>query len=511
MATGRSVVVVGAGFSGLSAACHLAQRGFSVIVVDNQDSPGGRARVWEKEGFRFDLGPSWYWMPEVFEEFFGAFGKKVEDYYELKRLDPPYKVFFEDEEVDVPDSIKDIRLLFEQREKGSAEKLDQFLKQAEYKYKIGMSDYVKRPCVSIWEFLNPFDMPRLIMESFRLQMLTSQRSHVQSFFKDEVLIKLMEWPVLFLGGAPDKVPAMYSMMNHAAMIGGTWYPSGGMSSPAKGMATLARELGVNFLLSTEVKSITVNKNAKATHVVVASGRKIPADFVVAAADYHHVENSLLPPQYRNYSGSYWDSRVMSPSSLLFFLGVKCRVHGLQHHNLFFDEDLDCHAEEIYSRKDMRWPKKPLFYVCVTSLTDDNVAPVGCENIFVLIPIAPGLEDTEQIREKYFGIVMNRLEQRTKQNIRDSIVVKRSYALADFEKDYHSFKGNAYGLANILSQTAIFKPQLRNAKIRNMFYAGQLTVPGLYLNFTLYWRLTFDTRSGSSSFDHFGGNRSKPGG
>lgn len=467
----KKIVVIGSGFAGLAAASLLAQQGHQVTVIEKNDQPGGRARKWEKDGFVFDMGPSWYWMPDVFDEYFALFGKKTADYYDLKRLDPSYRVFFGEnsDQVDVPAQLADLENLFDQLEPGSSAGLRTFLDQAEYKYRVGMKDYVFRPSHSITEFIDF----RLIRESFRIQMLNSMSKHVRKYFSHSRLIKILEFPVLFLGATPQNTPAMYSMMNYADLALGTWYPMGGMHQIVQGMVALARELGVRFELDTEALKIEVEGN-KATKVLTNRG-EFEAEIVVANADYQHTDQVLLDKPYRNYSPKYWNSRTMSPSSLLFYLGVDKRIEGIKHHNLFFDEDFELHAHEIYT--DPKWPTKPLFYVCCPSKTDDSVAPEGKENLFVLIPIAPGLEDTEELRERYYDLVMERLERLIGQPVRPHVSLKRSYALKDFEQDYHSFKGNAYGLANTLRQTAFFKPKLRSKKVKNLYYTGQLTVPG----------------------------------
>jgi phytoene desaturase len=470
MNSGSHIIIIGAGFAGLSAACVLAKEGFKVTLLEKNDQPGGRARVWEQDGFKFDMGPSWYWMPDVFENFFAQFGKKPNDYYQLERLDPGYRIYYgPDDMMDVPADMNELEALFEQNEPGSGPGLKEFLKQAAYKYKVGMGEYVFRPSHSITEFIDL----NLIKKSMSMQLLSSMSKHVRRYFKSPKLIKLLEFPVLFLGATPQNTPAMYSMMNYADLALGTWYPQGGMNQIVKAMAGLAGELGVEIKLNTEVTKIEV-KDKLANSINTSKGI-FKADFVIAGADYEHVDQHLLDKQYQNYSEKYWDSRTMSPSSLLFYIGTNKKVEGIKHHNLFFDEDFELHAKEIYTTP--QWPTSPLFYVSCTSKTDKSVAPKGGENLFFLMPIAPGLHDDETIREKYFDLMLSRFKHITGQDIRDSIIVKRSYALNDFKADYHSFKGNAYGLANTLAQTAFFKPAMRAKHIKNMLYTGQLTVPG----------------------------------
>jgi phytoene desaturase len=466
----KHIIVIGSGFAGLSAACVLAREGYKVTILEKNKQPGGRAGVWQQDGFTFDMGPSWYWMPDVFESFFGLFGKKVSDFYELKRLDPGYRIYYgKDDLIDVPGTRLELSKLFETIEPGSSKQLDHFLKQAEYKYKVGMGEYVFRPSHSITEFID-FN---LIKKSLSMQLLSSMRKHVYQHFKNPKLRQLLEFPVLFLGATPQNTPAMYSMMNYADLVLGTWYPMGGMNEIVKAMVTLAESLGVEIKLDTEVTKIEVT-GRRVNNLQTSKGNLL-ADMVIAGADYHHVDQHLLDQPYRNYTSKYWDSRVMSPSSLLFYIGINKKIAAVQHHNLFFDEDFEQHAKDIYSSP--KWPDKPLFYVCCPSKTDASVAPEGCENLFFLMPVAPGLEDNETVRAQFFELMLSRFESITGQNIRDNIIVKRSYALNDFEADYHSFKGNAYGLANTLGQTAFFKPAMRNKHVENLLYTGQLTVPG----------------------------------
>jgi len=448
----------------------MAKEGHKVTVFEQNDAIGGRARVYSADGFTFDMGPSWYWMPDVFEHFFAQFGKQPSDYYELVQLDPGFQmVFGKDDVVTLPADYEALCIEFEKIEKGSSVKLKEFLEEARYKYEVGMQKMVYKPSFSWMEYANY----EVISGAARLQMFTSVSAHVRKYFKNKRLIALMEFPVLFLGAMADRIPALYSMMNYAALSLGTWYPMGGMTKIITGMANLAVELGVNIVTGAEIKRIEVIDNM--TTGLLSGNRIYNSDAVIATGDYHHIEQSLLGEAHRNYSEAYWDKKVFAPSSLIFYLGVNKRIKKLLHHNLFFDTSLDDHAAEIYEHPE--WPKEPLFYVCCPSKTDAAVAPDGMENLFILMPIAPGLMDTPEIREQYYATIMRRLEYLCGESIADHIVHKRSYCIDDFVKDYHAYKGNAYGLANTLRQTAVLKPTLRNKKISNLFYAGQLTVPG----------------------------------
>jgi phytoene desaturase len=466
----KRVAVIGAGFSGLAAATTLADKGFEVTVFEKNGLPGGRARKFEKNGFLFDMGPSWYWMPDVFEKYFNRFGKSASDYYQLQRLDPSYRVFFSGSDVwDVPAGEDALVRFFEKIEPGSGQRLTQFLAEGKYKYEVGINDLVYKPGLSVTELLDW----KLMTGALRLHVFQSVSAYVRKYFRDPRLIQLLEFPVLFLGAAPAKTPALYSLMNYADMALGTWYPRGGMYEIVKGMVKLAEEKGVQFRYHHEVKRFGFADNR--IENLEVNGETLAFDFVVASADYHHIEQHLLPASMRRYGETYWQSRVMAPSSLIFYLGVNKTIGRLLHHNLFFDQDFAQHAREIYDAP--AWPSAPLFYVCAPSKTDPTVAPAGHENIFILAPVAPGLEDGEQVREKYYGLIMDRLENLTGEPIRNHVVFKQSYAHQDFVRDYHAFKGNAYGLANTILQTANLKPGIENKKVKNLFYTGQLTVPG----------------------------------
>lgn len=463
----KSAIVIGSGFSSLSAASHLAANGLEVQILEKNEQTGGRARMMKAQGFVFDMGPSWYWMPEVFENFYRHFGHQASDFYELKRLDPSYRVVFGKEDyMDIPATAKELEDLFERTEKGSAVKLRKFLKDAAYNYHVAMTKVVHRPGFSLTELV----MPETVKKAGAF--VRNIRSQVRSMFKDHRLQQILEFPVLFLGAKPADTPEFYNFMNHADLSLGTWYPMGGMHEIVKAMQKIAEEQGVKISLNSAVDSFIIQNGA--VKGVRVGDKEIMADVVVSGADYHHTE-SLLPEANRQFNDKYWQQRTMAPSSLLFYLGVKGKVEHLLHHNLFFDESFDQHASEIYDQPE--WPENPLFYACVPSKTDPSVAPQGDENIFILIPIAPDLKDDEHIRDQWFEKVMKRLEAFCGQEIRSRITYKKSFCVNDFKEAYNSFKGNAYGMANTLFQTAYFRPGLRSKKLKNLYFTGQLTVPG----------------------------------
>lgn len=465
----KKITVIGSGFSGLAAATVLAKHGHEVTIFERHDQTGGRARVLREKGYNFDMGPSWYWMPDVFEDYFNLFGKKAADFYELKLLDPAFTIFFgKGDSLDIPASLEAIYELFEKEEKNGAAKLKKFLAEAELKYKLAMGSLVYLPAESITEYLNT----KVLRNMASLDIFRSFRSHAHKYFKSHRLLQLIEFPVLFLGGTATSIPALYSMMNYAAFNLSTWYPIGGFSKITDAMTQIAEELGITIHKNDGAKKIIVS-NDRADHLITHNHIQ-KFDALVASSDYHHTEQ-LLDEHYRNYDEKYWNRKTFAPSCLIFYVGVSKKIKGLNHHNLFFDEDLDRHAHDIYTEP--RWPEHPLFYICCTSKTDESTAPEGHENLFILMPLAAGIGDDEHTREDYFNLIIKRLEHVAGVQIAEHIEYKKSYCVNDFVADYSAYKGNAYGLANTLRQTAILRPSIKNKKLNNLFYTGHLTVPG----------------------------------
>lgn len=465
------VSVIGSGFSGLAAAAFAAKSGHEVTIYEKNDRVGGRARMFDAEGFRFDMGPSWYWMPDIFDRFFAHFGKSASDYYILKKLDPGFQIIFQGGDVlPVPGAREELYDVFEKIEPGSSRQLSIFLREAEEKYNVAMDGLVYRPAHSLLEFISP----QVLKNLFKTSLFSSVSTYVRRHFRDKRLIALLEFPALFLGAMPDKIPALYTLMNHAALTQGTYYPMGGMVEIVRAMEKLVRDLGVRIELNAEIAKIKVNGGA-ALGLEMIDGHFSAGDAFIAAADYHHVEQSLLDKPYRNYNKDYWDRKVFAPSCLIYYVGLNRKISGLLHHNLYFDTDFQQHAREIYQFP--QWPTDPLFYVCAPSKTDPYVAPEGMENLFILVPVATGLEDSEDARSRYFERIIRRIEAHTGEHIMTHIMYKKTYCVDNFKQDYHAFKGNAYGLANTLRQTAFLKPKMHNKRVHNLIYAGQLTVPG----------------------------------
>ena len=464
----KSISIIGSGFSSLSAACYLAKMGHNVEVFEKNDDFGGRARQFKEDGFTFDMGPSWYWMPDVFERFFKDFDFKVEDFYSLKKLNPAYNVYFgKNDFIAIPDSLDKIYQVFENEEKGSSKKLKKFISRAKDNYKIAVTDMLyKMPGLSPLELISLDTIKRLGY------FFSNIKKEVNKDFKNPKLRSILEFPVLFLGAESSNTPAFYNFMNYADFGLGTWQPTNGFFDVVNAMISVGKKLGVKYHNNSNIDEIITIKNY-ATGIRV-NDKIINSDIVLSGADYNHTEK-LLPKNLRQYSEKYWSKRVLAPSSLLFYLGFNKKLSNLAHHNLFFDTDFNLHSKEIY--KEPKWPSEPLFYANFTSITNEHTAPKGCENGFILIPLAPGLNDTQKLRDKYFDMVIDRIESITEQKIKESIIFKKSFCVNDFIDEYNSYKGNAYGLANTLLQTSFLRPKLKSKLVKNMYFTGQLSVPG----------------------------------
>jgi len=463
----KRIIVIGSGFSSLSAACYLAKQGYQVSIFEKNHTVGGRACQFKRSGFTFDMGPTWYWMPDVFERFFADFDVKPSDFYELQQLDPAYYVYFGKEDyISIGNSLEVILDTFEKEEPGSAEKLKKFISKAKENYNIAIRDLVYKPGISPLELINYTTLKKMG------QFARSIKQEVGKYFKNKRLVQILEFPVLFLGAQPSNTPSFYNFMNYADFGLGTWYPKKGMYSVVEAMAALASKLGVNILTDTTVNSIITEKN-QAVGINTNRG-KFDADIIVSGADYHHTEQ-LLKKAHRSYNERYWNKKVLSPSALIFYIGINKKLQNLAHHTLFFDVDFEAYAHAIYN--DPKWPEAPLFYASFPSMTDITAAPEGNEAGIFLIPLSPGLEDNDTLRALYFDKIITRFEHLTSQSIKNNIIFSESFCINDFIKKYNSYKGNAYGLANTLFQTAFFRPKLKSKKVKNLFFTGQLTVPG----------------------------------
>jgi phytoene desaturase len=504
---GQSVAVVGSGFGGLSAACYLADAGADVTVVEQNEQVGGRASVLERDGFRFDMGPSWYLMPDVFEDFFADFGREPSDYYELEHLDPHYRIFFKDnagrrpgrdapgldvdttgDTIDVTPDREQVKQVFDAYEPGAGDALDDYLEQSKENYEIGMEHFVREDRPRVRDWLDP----KLAEYARGLTLLGSMQDHVENYFDHPKLQQVMQYTLVFLGGSPTSTPALYNLMSHVDFNLGVHYPRGveglgadgerdfdtppsGMNAVAVAMADLARELGVEFLTDHPVTEI---KGRRGGFKVETDGEtsEVYADVVVSDADYAHTEQELLPEQKRQYDADYWESRTYAPSAFLLYLGVEGDVPELAHHTLVLPSDWQEHFDQIF--EDPEWPEDPAYYLCVPSETDDTVAPEGHSNLFALVPIAAGLEDTEEVRQKYRDLVLDDIAEHTDTDLRDRIVVEETFSVSEFSDRYNSYRGTALGLAHTLRQTALFRPPHRSGALDGLYFTGSFTTPGI---------------------------------
>lgn len=463
----KDIAIIGSGFSSLAAACYLAQAGHSATIYEKNNTIGGRARQLKKDGFTFDMGPTWYWMPDVFERFFNDFGKKPSDFYTLEKLNPAYQVYFgKNDSITIEDTLDKICVAFENEEPGSSVKLRKFMDQALDNYNIAIKDLVYRPGVSPLELVTVETVKKIG------QFFSTISKDVRKEFTNPKLISILEFPVLFLGAKPSKTPAFYSFMNYADFGLGTFHPKSGMYSVISGISKLATNLGVTIKTNQNVEKINVKDGA--ANSINVNGEEIKADVILSGADYHHTE-TLLEQPFRQYSEKYWSEKTFAPSALLFYVAFNKQLENVNHHTLFFDVDFEKHSKEIYDEP--QWPEEPLFYASFPSKTDKSVAPKEKEAGIFLIPLAPGIDDIPEIRDEYFDIIMSRFEKITNQEAKKYVIFKESFCINDFTADYNSYKGNAYGLANTLLQTAFLRPKLKSRKVKNLFFTGQLTVPG----------------------------------
>ncbi|MFC6974053.1 carotenoid 3,4-desaturase [Halomicroarcula sp. GCM10025709] len=470
--SGTTVTVVGGGFGGLSAACYLADAGADVRVLEKNDHVGGRASRLEADGFRFDMGPSWYLMPDVFERFFAYFGREPSDFYELERLDPHYRIFFKDgDQLDVTGDHEEMRELFESYEPGAGEAFEDYLATSERHYETAMNKFVYEDRSRLRDWI---DLDVMTAAPVGLQLIGSMQGHVEDYFEHPKLQQIMQYTLVFLGGSPKNTPALYNMMSHVDFNLGVYYPEGGIYSVVDGLVELGTELGVTYEPGAEVDEITRRKDGFL--VQTTDGDVSHPDRVVVNADYAHAERELLPDHERQYDDDYWDDRTYAPSAFLMYMGVEGDVEPLKHHTLVLPTDWEPHFDDIFEEPD--WPDDPAYYLCVPSKTDDTVAPEGHSNLFVLVPIAPGLHDGDEIREEYREKILADIADNTGVDLRDRIVYEKQFAVSDFGERYNATEGTALGLAHTLRQTALLRPNNRSSAVDGLYFTGSFTTPGI---------------------------------
>ncbi|RQG96610.1 phytoene desaturase family protein [Natrarchaeobius chitinivorans] len=500
---GESVVVVGAGVGGLSTACYLADAGAEVRVVEKNDQLGGRASRLERDGFRFDMGPSWYLMPDVFERFFADFDRTPSDYYELTQLDPHYRIFFKEgaeqsvadgsgttrsgetgssetahpsadarvpgDRVDITPDLERTKAVFEEYEEGAGESLERYLETSRKNYEVGMKHFVYEDRTRVRDYLD-LDVAR---QARGLSLLGSMQGHVEDYFEHPKLQQIMQYTLVFLGGSPTNTPALYNLMSHVDFNLGVWYPQGGIGRVIDAFEELGRELGVEYETG---RPVTAIKGREGAFLVETTDGPLRTDLVVSNADYAHTEMDLLTPERRGYDAEYWESRTYAPSAFLLYLGVEGDVDELAHHTLVLPAEWTDHFDRIF--EDPEWPEDPAYYVCVPSKTDDSVAPEGHSALFVLVPIAPGLDDPPEIRAEFRETILADLAENAETDLRDRIVFEERFCVDDFASRYNSFQGTALGLAHTLRQTSLFRPPHRSSEVEGLYFVGGDTTPGI---------------------------------
>ncbi len=474
MNTKKSVIVIGAGIGGLATACMLGKKGYTVTLIEKNEKVGGRANIYTEQGFTFDMGPSWYMMPDIFEHFFKLVGEDIKEHLTLKRLSPSYRIFLKSKKkhYDFYSDLEKTVATFETIESGSGDVLRGYMETTKYQYEIARDEFMFKNYDSIFDFFNK----RVMTEGRKLPLFSKVEKIINGKFKSEILRKAMQYQTVLLGTAPGDAPGIYSMMNYVDFVEGVWYPEGGIYKVIEALEKIALKNGVNILTSSPVERIVVEEG-KAVGVRLAKGGELRADIVISNADIVHTDQQLLDPAYRQKSPSYWNSRLMAPSAFILYLGVDGEIPSLQHHNLLFSEKWEENFKQIFKKAE--WPTDPSLYVCAPSKTDPTVAPPGKENLFVLVPIAAGLEHDDELLRKYAEFTIAQMaEYMDIPDFKKRIEYQRIYAVKDFIKDYNSFKGSALGLSHSLSQTAIFRPNNINKKVKNLYYVGAGTNPGI---------------------------------
>ena len=493
----KTAIIIGSGFGGLGTAAILAKAGYKVTVLEKNEMVGGRASVFEAKGFKFDMGPSWYLMPDVFEHFFEILDEDVHEHLDLKKLAPSYRIFYKDlnEKVDIYSDLEKDLPTIEAIEEGAGEALKDYLDKAGYQYDIAKDRFMYKNYDSIRDFLTR----EVATEGRKLSVFKNMDKYVSGFFKTEQMQKIMQYPLVFLGSSPYNTPAIYNIMSHIDFNMGVYYPQGGIYEISKALAYIAKKHGAKLHVNAPVAEIIV-ENWEAVGVRLEDGKELRADIVISNADIEHTETKLLGELYREHSDKYWKKRTLAPSALIMYLGVKGKLPSLTHHNLLFSKDWKKNFGEIFDTP--RWPSDPSLYICAPSKTDPSVAPKGHENLFVLVPIAAGLDYTEKQLEKYADTILQTMENEMDlKGLREKIVYKKLFSVKDFSSRYNSYQGTALGLAHTLRQTAIFRPNNVSKKVKNLYYTGAGTNPGIGMPITLisaellYKRLTGDKTSG----------------
>ncbi|MFM9919287.1 phytoene desaturase family protein [Lacisediminihabitans sp. H27-G8] len=486
-----SIVVIGGGIAGLASAALLAKDGHEVTLLEGRPSVGGRAGSWERDGFRFDTGPSWYLMPEVFDHFFRLLGTTADEQLQLVTLDPGYRVLFEGvaEPIDITASREENLELFERIEPGTRRKMVKYLDSARDVYEIAK----KRFLYSSFADIRPLLRRDVLSRTGTLVslLLTPLATLVRRTVKDARLQQILGYPAVFLGSSPYIAPSMYHLMSHLDLEGGVMYPMGGFTQLIGRIEALAEAQGVTILTGSPVTAINT-RDAVVTGVdytdATGATRTLVADIVVSAADLHHSETALLPVELQTFPQEYWDKKVPGPSALLIYLGVKGELPQLEHHTLFFARDWKAGFEKIFG-ENSSIPDPASIYVCKPSGIDRSTAPDGYENLFVLVPIPAdptiGKGDVDGDGDTRIETLADRVISQISvwagiPDLASRITLRRTLGPGDFVSDLNAWRGTALGPAHTLGQSAMFRSGNKSRKVEGLFYAGGSTIPGIGL-------------------------------
>lgn len=471
----KKIIIIGSGIGGLGAAALLSKKGYQVTVVEKNKTLGGRANIFEAEGYTFDMGPSWYLMPDVFEQYFALLDEKISDHLDLVKLSPSYRVFFANDTempvVDIHSNLEKDLPLFEKLEPGISPKLKEYLKRSGEQYEMAKETFMYRNLGFSLDFLHW----KVIKKGIELNPFQTMQSYLNKWFKSDRIKKILEYSLVFLGSDPSKTPAMYNIMNAIDFNMGVYYPKGGIYEIIKALVNINKKHGTQFLSEKPVAKILV-ENKKVKGVLLEDGVTLEADIVISNADLWFTETKLLSKQHQTYPKSYWEKTVMSPSAFIMYLGLDRKIDSLSHHNLRFGEDWEQNFKELFDAPQL--PLDPSYYICKPTETDPDLSPPNTDNLFVLVPIPPGLElsetDMTQYRKKVYQLMKKDLNL---PELEDYVVFEKTYWSDDFKKDYNAYKGTALGLAHTLKQT-LLRPSNKSKKVKNLFYVGAGTSPGI---------------------------------
>jgi len=495
----KSVVVVGGGIGGIATAGLLARDGYDVTLLEAHARLGGRAGLWEKDGFRFDTGPSWYLMPEVFDHWYRLMGSSVDEHLKLTKLDPGYRVYFEPvgaseaEFVDIRATREDNLAVLEELEPGSRASMEKYLDSARETYRIAKEYFL----YTSFQDLRPLFVGEVLKRTGTLISLltTPIMTFAKRYTKNPKIQQILGYPAVFLGSSPYLAPSMFHLMSHLDLEDGVLYADGGFTSVIDSMTEVIKANGVTVVTSARVQKIltqTSSKKARATGVEYVDGTGTTvvhqADMVVSTTDLHHSETQLLPQELQTYPQSWWDKKTVGPSAVLLYLGVRGDVPELMHHTLFFTKDWEDNFSKIFQDPPVV-PNPASLYVCKPSATDDGVAPKGHTNLFVLVPMPAdvslgrgGLDGKgDPVVEEIADCSIAQIAAWSGvHDLADRIVLRRSVGPADFQGDLNAWKGTALGPAHTLGQSALFRAGNVSKKVEGLYFAGSSTIPGIGL-------------------------------